>query len=127
MKGFWNTLIRLLVFAAFTLASFGLPHTALAQAECGEQVIVAQGDSLSKIARRCGTTVNYLLEMNPDITNPSRIRVGQRIALVEPEPVGPELNVLPARVDVRRRRRSESHRIFAQGWGPILYRRKTKR
>ena len=98
MKGFWKTLIRLLVFAAFALAAFGLPHTALAQAECGEQVIVAQGDSLSKIARRCGTTVNYLLEMNPDITNPSRIRVGQRITLVEPEPVGPELNVLPARV-----------------------------
>jgi len=98
MNGFWNTLIRMLIFAAFTLSAFGLPHTGHAQAECGEEVIVAQGDSLSKIARRCGTTVNNLLEMNPDITNPSRIRVGQRIALVEPEPASPELNVLPAHV-----------------------------
>jgi lipoprotein-anchoring transpeptidase ErfK/SrfK len=97
MKGFWNTPIRLLILAALTLAAFGLPHTALAQAECGEEVIVARGDSLSKIARRCGTTVDYLLEMNPDITNPSRIRVGQRIALVEPEPVAPQLDILPAR------------------------------
>jgi lipoprotein-anchoring transpeptidase ErfK/SrfK len=92
-----NTPIRLLILAALTLAALGLPQTALAQSECGEEVIVARGDSLSKIARRCGTTVDYLLEMNPDITNPSRIRVGQRIALVEPEPVSPELVILPAR------------------------------
>jgi lipoprotein-anchoring transpeptidase ErfK/SrfK len=97
MKGFWNTLIRLPILAALTLAAFGLPHSALAQAECGEEVIVARGDSLIKIARRCGTTVDYLLEMNPDISNPSRIRVGQRVALVEPELVAPELVILPAR------------------------------
>jgi lipoprotein-anchoring transpeptidase ErfK/SrfK len=88
---------QLFIIIAFVLAAFGIAPASRAQAECGEEVIVARGDSLSKIARRCETTVNYLLELNPDITNPSRIRVGQRIALVEPVPVGPELNLLPAR------------------------------
>jgi lipoprotein-anchoring transpeptidase ErfK/SrfK len=88
---------QLFIIIAFALAAFGIAPASHAQAECGEEVIVAQGDSLSKIARRCGTTVNNLLELNPDIANPSRIRVGQRIALVEPEPVEPELNLLPAR------------------------------
>jgi lipoprotein-anchoring transpeptidase ErfK/SrfK len=88
---------QLWMIAALIWASLSLATPGLAQAECGQQVIVATGDSLSKIARRCETTVERLLELNPDITNPSRIRVGQRIALVEPDLPKPALNICPAR------------------------------
>jgi LysM repeat protein len=42
---------------------------------------VQSGDSLLKIAKANGTTVDQLLEINPDIKNPNRIRVGQEINL----------------------------------------------
>lgn len=39
--------------------------------------VVVRGDTLSKIAVRYGTTVSELLRLNPSITDPSRIFVGQ--------------------------------------------------
>ncbi len=42
---------------------------------------VKQGDTLSGIAQRNGTTVAELLRLNRDITNANRINVGQRIQL----------------------------------------------
>lgn len=43
--------------------------------------IVQPGDSLSTIAARYGTTVDELLRLNPDITNPDLILVNQKLAL----------------------------------------------
>lgn len=43
---------------------------------CGQWYVVQRGDTLSGIARRCGTTVNSLAQLN-GIWNPSRIYVGQ--------------------------------------------------
>jgi lipoprotein-anchoring transpeptidase ErfK/SrfK len=54
---------------------------AWAQTECGQEYVVVRGDTLGKIARRCGTTLTALLEANPDIANPDRVLVGQRITL----------------------------------------------
>jgi len=42
---------------------------------------VKPGDTLFFIARRHGTTVNRILELNPQITNPNLIRPGQIIRL----------------------------------------------
>jgi LysM repeat protein len=43
--------------------------------------VVQRGDSLAKIARRFGTTVNELLEANPQIINANLIYPGQRIVI----------------------------------------------
>jgi LysM repeat protein len=42
---------------------------------------VRQGDTLAKIAARFGVSVNAILAANPQITNPDRIFVGQRITI----------------------------------------------
>ncbi|MCB5175851.1 LysM peptidoglycan-binding domain-containing protein [Microvirga lenta] len=49
--------------------------------ECGQSVKVAPGDTLSSLARRCGTTVSDLLRENPSIRNPNLVEVGTRLAL----------------------------------------------
>lgn len=43
---------------------------------CGQFYTVQHGDTLSGIARRCGTTVNSLMNLN-GIYNPNYIRAGQ--------------------------------------------------
>ena len=47
----------------------------------GGSYVVVAGDSLTKIASRNGMTVQQLQQLNPDITNPNMIRVGQAIKL----------------------------------------------
>lgn len=47
----------------------------------GATYVVVRGDTLSKIAVRFGTTVATLQKLNPNITDPSRIFVGQVIKL----------------------------------------------
>lgn len=43
--------------------------------------VVKAGDTLSKIAKQFNTTVDALLKMNPEISNPNFIKVGQTIRL----------------------------------------------
>jgi LysM repeat protein len=43
--------------------------------------IVQQGDTLSRIAQRFGTTTSALMQANPQITNPSLIFPGERIVI----------------------------------------------
>jgi len=43
--------------------------------------VVKAGDSLSKIATRNGITLAQLLQLNPSITNPNKIKVGDKINL----------------------------------------------
>jgi LysM repeat protein len=50
-------------------------------AACGDTVTVQRGDTLSKIAARCGVTVNGILRANPVITNPNLIHPGQVIIM----------------------------------------------
>jgi LysM repeat protein len=47
----------------------------------GQTYYVKKGDTLRKIADRFGTTVDVLLKLNPKITNPNLIYVGQAITL----------------------------------------------
>jgi len=42
---------------------------------------VRPGDTLSRIAARHGMNLRQLLNLNPQITNPNRIRVGQIIRI----------------------------------------------
>jgi len=51
----------------------------------GTQVYIVQnGDTLKSIARQFGTTTAVLRQLNPTITNPDVIRVGQRIIVPIP-------------------------------------------
>jgi len=43
--------------------------------------VVKKGDTLSKIARAYGTSLTKILQLNPAITNPNKIYVGQKIRI----------------------------------------------
>ena len=71
--------------------------TSEAAAHSGNQVatvpyVVKRGDTLGGIARRYNTNVATLLRLNPQIRNPNRLYVGQRIRVPapvqQPEPGG---------------------------------------
>lgn len=48
---------------------------------CGGGVAIRPGDTLARIASRCGTTMAALLRANPQITNPNVIHVGQVVRM----------------------------------------------
>lgn len=48
---------------------------------CGQSVRVQPGDTLARIAGRCGTTVGAIVAANPRITDPARIGVGWELAM----------------------------------------------
>ncbi len=86
MKLRW--LLVLFVFGVVAVALW-LPRPALAAspapqltaaAKCGSAVIVKRGDTLTKIARRCGVSVRALAAAN-GIQNINRVRVGQRLII----------------------------------------------
>lgn len=70
----------LFVLGAVLLASFASTSTAFA-AVCGTSVTVVSGDTLLKIANRCGTTVSALRRANPEIGSGSLIFPGQVLQL----------------------------------------------
>jgi LysM repeat protein len=51
--------------------------------------VVQRGDTLSAIARRNDTTVAAIMAINPQIRNPNRLRVGQRILILVAAPQPP--------------------------------------
>lgn len=51
------------------------------QSQCGESVAVEAGDTLRRIAERCGISVSVLLSANPDISNPDIIHTGQKLTI----------------------------------------------
>ena len=55
--------------------------SASAAQPCGPSYVIAPGDTLAKIARRCNSTVDGIIAANDDIRNASRISVGQRIMI----------------------------------------------
>ena len=71
---------QLFVLVAMLLASFATTTAAFA-AGCGTSVTVVSGDTLLKIANRCGTTVSALRLANPDIGNGNLIYPGQSLLL----------------------------------------------
>ena len=73
-------LFQLFVLAAVLLASFASTSAAFA-ASCGTSVTVASGDTLRKIADRCGTTVSAIRRANPEIGSGNLIYPGQVLLL----------------------------------------------
>lgn len=50
-------------------------------AGCGGEYVVQQGDSLSRIAARCETSVDALMDLNPQITSAANISIGWKLAV----------------------------------------------
>lgn len=48
---------------------------------CGSTYVVQSGDTLSKIARTCLISIEDMMAVNPNITNPNYIVVGQKITI----------------------------------------------
>ncbi|MFN2155921.1 MAG: LysM peptidoglycan-binding domain-containing protein, partial [Anaerolineae bacterium] len=74
-----GALVGLSLLALLFIPSRAVP--AYAQGTCGDTVTVVAGDTLTRIAARCGTTVQAILTANPQITNPNLIYVGQVIEM----------------------------------------------
>src|SRR5829696_4524233 len=72
--------LQLFILAAVLLASFASTSSAFA-ASCGTGVTVVSGDTLRKIADRCGTTVSALQRANPEVGNGNLIYPGQVLLL----------------------------------------------
>jgi LysM repeat protein len=68
------------ILMAVVLSAFATTSSAFA-AGCGSSVTVVQGDTLRKIAERCGTTVSALLRANPEIGNGNLIYPNQILQL----------------------------------------------
>lgn len=72
--------LQLFVLTAMLLTSLAFTSPAYA-AWCGTSVTVASGDTLRKIADRCGTTVSALRRANPEIGSGNLIYPGQVLLL----------------------------------------------
>jgi LysM repeat protein len=71
---------------AFNSAVF-VPAPSAAQGSCGAAVTVAPGDTLARIAARCGTSVAAMLQANPQIGNPNVIHAGATLRMPGAGPV----------------------------------------
>lgn len=81
--------VRIGMLITLIMAGFAPWYSASqAQGPCGDYYVVLPNDSLSEIAELCETTVEAILRLNPEITDPSRIYAGQiiRIPPVERAP-----------------------------------------
>lgn len=82
-----HSLMKILSRAALVLAmlALGVGFSAQpAQAQCGNQAQVQEGDSLSSIAKRCEVTEARILDLNPKVEGSRDLRAGMRLDLVPP-------------------------------------------
>ena len=73
-------LLQFFVLLSMLVAMFATTASAYA-AGCGTSVTVVSGDTLRKIAERCGTTVSALQRANPEIGSGNLIYPGQNLLL----------------------------------------------
>jgi lipoprotein-anchoring transpeptidase ErfK/SrfK len=79
MKTFGTLIFTVLLLLLFSTTALAVSTDQ--EPVCEETYRIVRGDWLSKIANRCGVSVQDLLQANPQITNPSRIYVGQTIEI----------------------------------------------
>jgi spore coat assembly protein SafA len=76
-----NRWMSMLVIGGMLLATLGLTSLVSAKATCSSPYTVQSGDTLKRIAQKCGVSLNALLNANPAITNPNLIYRGQHIII----------------------------------------------
>ncbi len=65
-------------------AAFLIAPLAVAQNECGDAVVVSTGDTLSKIAKRCDTSVSALLDANRQLKDGNTVTAGSILSMPNP-------------------------------------------
>lgn len=70
-----------------------LPGATLPNTPTTDYYYVQRGDTLKGIARKFNTTVDEMLRLNPQITNPNLIVTGQRLVVPHPTSGGGSANV----------------------------------
>lgn len=81
--------------AILLLALFSGQQTAgffLTDQPCGDEYVVQTGDTLGKIAKKCGTTVRAIIQQNPQLPNPDLIFTGNVVRL--PPSNGPDADAI---------------------------------
>lgn len=73
--------VQLLLLLALVLASLTTTTAAQAASSCGSTYTVIKGDTLTKIARKCDTTVSALRRANPEVGSGNKIYPGQVLLL----------------------------------------------
>jgi hypothetical protein len=82
---------RIIVFALlfitilFNFNSQRLVHDTAAQGPCGDTYIALPEDTIEDIADLCGTSVEAILRINPEITDPNDLFTGQIIRIPKVE------------------------------------------
>ena len=75
-----RVVVRMLLVSLWAVSLFTLVYPARAQAQEGSTHTVATGETLSQIARRYGTDVSTLLDLN-GLTNANLVYVGQELVV----------------------------------------------
>ena len=81
---------RVFVYAFVILTLFFNSSSVIftaAQGPCGDTYIVLPDDTIQDIANLCGTTVDAILKINPEIADPDNLYTGQIIRIPEVESV----------------------------------------
>ncbi len=76
----FTSIVRPAAMALAIAAGAGLGMETRANSHCGGEYVIASGDTLGKVANRCGHSLAEILKVNTGI-NTNRIRIGQRITL----------------------------------------------
>ncbi len=76
--------VQLLLLLALVAATFMTTTSAQAASSCGTSYTIVKGDTLTKIAAKCGTTVSALRRANPEIGSGNKIYPGQVLLLPGP-------------------------------------------
>ena len=113
---------------AFVFA-FAIAHTFPAQSAgaCGDSYTVKRGDTLAKIAQRCGETVPAIVAANDTIHDPSQLRIGWKIRIPggKPDARAESVSKAPTRVTgvsgriVNSRRCAELHTPDGEVYGLV--------
>lgn len=91
-----STILRGTLMAAGAAMILGVAAPASGSG-CDGDYTVQPGDTLSRIAANCDTTVGRLIEANPQITSPSSLSIGWKLAIPGGKPDrGDELAAIPA-------------------------------
>jgi LysM repeat protein len=62
-------------------AATAVPSATVKPGPTAQVYVVKQGDTMSKIAKRFEVTVEEIMAVNPAITNPNKIALGQEIVI----------------------------------------------
>lgn len=82
MKSFFGVIFVVVFLAGqFAPAKAAALSAQLPSEPCGITYTVQPRDTLSTIAEDCVTTVEAILELNPEVTNPNLIFVGQKLQI----------------------------------------------